>query len=124
MGNTELQDDLAPVPESARARPTLRQSARRLLSVLERLDAGDDGAALELAEARHELEVVLASTPAQAKMLTGVELDPDAFEKVFRSTAVIQAGTNFGWRGIAEAVWAAAVEECRGESKALGCQRS
>jgi hypothetical protein len=107
----------APSAVSAPARPTVRQSARRLLDVLDRLDASDDNAAIELAEARHELAVVLASTPSQAKMLTGVDLDPDAFERVFRSTTVIRAGTNFGWRGIAEAVWAAAVAECRGVDK-------
>lgn len=104
-------------PDLSSQRPTVRQAAERLVQALDRLDAGtDDLAESEVAEARHELRVLLAATPAAARNLTGADFDPDAFQAIWTSTAVQNAGRNYGWRGIAEAVWAAALDEARGVS--------
>lgn len=65
-------------------------------------------------EARQELEVLLAETPRLMQILTGADFDPAAFEKVWRSDAVQNAGQRLGHRGIAEAVWAAAFDQVRG----------
>lgn len=116
MGNSKLSTPRPEELDLAAARPTIRQSAGRLLAILDRMDGGDDTAGLELAEACHELRVLLAATPRQTSILTGVDLEPEAFEKVWKSNEVLQAGRNYGWRGIAEAIWAAAIDECRGAS--------
>lgn len=67
----------------------------------------------QLEEVRHELEVLLAKTPSQARLLTGADFDPETFERIWQSPEVQRAGKEFGWRGIAEAVWAAAFREVR-----------
>lgn len=102
--------------------PTIRQAAARLMDALDRVAAeqpcgfmdweGEDGAPLgaELEEARHELRTLLARAPAAPPPMTGVTLDADAFEQVWKSDRVQEAGRAYGWRGIAEVVWAAAME--------------
>lgn len=116
MGNSNLSAgcQLRQEDDLAGNRPTIRQAAERLLDALDSLDAGADPDGVALGEVRHELRVLLASTPSRAVMLTGADFDPAAFEAIWRSDAVRIAGMNYGWRGIAEAVWAAALEEARG----------
>lgn len=101
-------------PDLPSQRPTVRQAAQRLLDALERLDSSDDLSEIEVTEARHELSVLLAATPSAARNLTGADFDPDAFHAIWASNAVQEAGKRYGWRGIAEAVWAAALDEARG----------
>ena len=125
MGNTKSAAGCQ-FPESRPARPTVRDAARRVLDALERLTAGTEApgfhgwenghgepAGDELEEARRELEVLLAETPHSTLILTDADFDPAAFEKVWRSEAVQLAGTKYGFRGIAEAVWAAAFDNVR-----------
>lgn len=64
-------------------------------------------------EIRRELEVLLADTPRSTQLLTGADFDPAAFDAVLRSEAVQRAGRDFGFRGVAEAVWAAAFAHVR-----------
>lgn len=39
---------------------------------------------------RHELDILLASTPSQTRLITGVDFDPKAFERVWKSEAADQ----------------------------------
>jgi hypothetical protein len=71
-------------------------------------------------EARRELEVLLAETPHQSRILTGADFDPEAFERVWKTEAVQTAGRDFGFRGVAEVVWAAAFAEPPREKHASG----
>lgn len=126
MGNTKSAAGCqAPSPQANA--PSVRQVAGRLLAALDRLHAGTEStnfhgwenglgepAGDHLEEVRHELEVLLASTPSQSRLITGADFDPEAFERVWKSEAVQNAATSFGWRGLAEAVWAAAFSEVRG----------
>ncbi|GMG90517.1 hypothetical protein Cmtc_17370 [Cupriavidus sp. TKC] len=64
-------------------------------------------------EVRHELEVLLAKTPSQTRLLTGADFDPATFQRIWQSSEVQRAGKEFGWRGVAEAVWAAAFRKAR-----------
>lgn len=120
MGNTRSAAGCQ-FPEPVQARPSVRDAARRLLDALDNLTAGTEapgfhgwenghgepaGDAVE--EARRELEVLLAETPRQSRLLTGADFDPSAFELVWKTEAVQRAGRHFGFRGVAEAVWAAA----------------
>ncbi|KWW32397.1 MULTISPECIES: hypothetical protein [Cupriavidus] len=121
MGNTKSAAGCQfPAPPLIN-RPTVRQAAKRLLVALERLSDGmeapgfhgwengnGDQVGDEVEEARHELEVLLAETPRASQLLTGADFDPSAFEAVWRSDAVQLAGRDYGFRGIAEAIWAAA----------------
>ncbi len=113
------------IHEAPPSLPTVRQVAQRLLDALDRLNAGTDAVGFhgwenglgepagdQLEEVRHELEVLLAKTPAQASLLTGADFDSKEFERIWKSSEVQRAGKEFGWRGIAEAVWAAAFQEC------------
>lgn len=122
MGNTKSAAGCQ-FAEPARERPTVRDAARRLLDALEKLTAGTEApgfhgwenghgepAGDEVEEARRELEVLLAATPRQARLLTGAEFDPEAFERVWKSDAVQKAGREYGLRGVAEAVWAASFD--------------
>lgn len=120
MGNTKSAAGCqfeTPAP----SRPTVRQAAKRLLDALDRLTAGTEAPGFhgwengngelvgdEVEEARRELELLLAETPRQAQILTGADFDPAAFEEVWKLEAVQSAGRNFGFRGVAEAVWDAA----------------
>ncbi|ODV43314.1 hypothetical protein AWV79_18470 [Cupriavidus sp. UYMMa02A] len=85
--------------------PTVRQAARWLLEALDRLVAGENVAGLHgwenalgepagewVEEARHQLEVLLAATPAERQLLTNADFDADAFETVWRSNRVQEAG--------------------------------
>ncbi|MEN7527043.1 hypothetical protein [Cupriavidus sp. DL-D2] len=123
MGNTKSAAGCQ-FPEERAARPTVRQAATRLLDALDRLTSGtevtgfhgwENGAGEsvgdELEEARRELAILLADTPRQARLLTGADFDPEAFERVWKTEAVQVAGRNYGFRGVAEAVWAAAFRE-------------
>lgn len=107
-------------------RPSVQQAAKRLLAALERLTDGLEAPGFngwenghgnpvgdEVEEARHELEVLLAETPRASQLLTGADFDPNAFEAVWRSDSVQRAGRNYGFRGIAEAMWAAAFCQVR-----------
>ncbi|AVA38199.1 hypothetical protein [Cupriavidus metallidurans] len=121
MGNTKSAAGCQfPAPPLIN-RPSVRQAAKRLLVALERLTDGmeapgfhgwengnGDQVGDEVEEARHELEVLLAETPRASQLLTGADFDPSAFEAVWRSDAVQRAGRDYGFRGIAEAIWAAA----------------
>lgn len=122
MGNTKSAAGCQ-FAEPAQERPTVRDAARRLLDALEKLTAGTEApgfhgwenghgepAGDEVEEARRELEVLLAATPRQARLLTGAEFDPVAFERVWKSDAVQKAGREYGFRGVAEAVWAASFD--------------
>lgn len=125
MGNTKSAAGCqfaAPPPN----RPTVRQAAKRLLVALERLTDGMEASGFHgwengrgepagdaVEEALHELEVLLAETPRASRLLTGADFDPAAFEAIWRSDAVQQAGRNYGFRGIAEAIWAAAFDQVR-----------
>ncbi|MGO4154326.1 hypothetical protein [Cupriavidus sp. YAF13] len=113
MGNKKSAAGCQMPEEPTGQKPTVRQVAQRLLTALARIDAGGDPEGIELGEARHELSVLLASTPSATMLLTGADFDPEAFERIWRSTAVQAAGTHYGWRGVAEAVWAAALDEAR-----------
>lgn len=116
-----------PGPTPQANKPTVRQVAVRLLAAMDRLHAGTESkgfhgwenglgepAGDHLEEVRHELEILLASTPSQTRIITGADFDPEAFERVWKSEAVQRAAGSFGWRGLAEAVWAAAFAEARG----------
>ncbi|MBU69005.1 MAG: hypothetical protein CL858_26795 [Cupriavidus sp.] len=123
MGNTKSAAGCQiPVPKSSV--PTVRQVAARLLEAMDRLHVGTESnsfygwenglgepAGDTLEEVRHELQILLAATPAQTKLVTGADFDPEAFERVWLSEAVQRAASSFGWRGLAEAVWAAAFRE-------------
>lgn len=122
MGNTKSAAGCQ-APSVSPATPTVRQVAQRLLDALDRLHAGTESqgfhgwenglgepAGDHLEEVRHELEVLLASTPGQSRLITGADFDPEAFERVWKSEVVQNAATSFGWRGLAEAVWAAAYD--------------
>lgn len=126
MGNTRSAAGCQ-FPELRQARPTVRDAARRLLDALEQLTAGTEapgfhgwengygepaGEALE--EARRELKILLASTPHQAQLLTGADFDPAAFNEVWKRDDVQRAGRDYGLRGVAERIWAAAFELARG----------
>ncbi|EYS96636.1 hypothetical protein CF68_20070 [Cupriavidus sp. SK-4] len=65
----------------------------------------------QLEEVRHELEILLASTPRQTSLITGAAFDPEAFERIWKSEAVQRAASSYGWRGLADAVRAAAFHE-------------
>ncbi|GMG90247.1 hypothetical protein SGO26_09325 [Cupriavidus metallidurans] len=114
------------IPKTTPSVPTVRQVAQRLLEALDRLTSGTDAVGFhgwenglgepagdQLEEVRHELEVLLAKTPSQARLLTGADFDPETFERIWQSSEVQRAGKEFGWRGVAEAVWAAAFHEVR-----------
>lgn len=120
MGNTKSAAGCQ-FAEQTEARPTVRDAARRLLAALDKLTVGTEApgfhgwenglgepAGDEVEEARRELEVLLAETPRQSQLLTGADFDPDAFERAWKSEAVQAAGRNYGFRGVAEAIWAAA----------------
>ncbi len=122
MGNTKSAAGCqAPSPQTNV--PTIRQVAARLLKAMDRLHVGTESngfhgwenglgepAGDDLEEVRHELEVLLAATPAQTKLITGADFDPETFERVWKSEAVQRAASSYGWRGVAEAVWAAAFD--------------
>ncbi|MFC4519107.1 hypothetical protein [Cupriavidus pinatubonensis] len=123
MGNSKQAAGCQVSATSDTCAPTVRQAARWLLEALDRLTAGEDIAGFHgwenalgepagewVEEARHQLEVLLAATPAERQLLTNADFDVDAFESVWHSTRVQDAGRHLGWRGIAEAVWAAAFE--------------
>nr|WP_315595521.1 hypothetical protein [uncultured Cupriavidus sp.] len=126
MGNTKSAAGCQFATPSPADRPTVRQAARRLLDALTCLTAGTEAAGFHgwengdgepvgdaIEEARRELEVLLAETPHAVQLLTGADFDADAFESVWRSEAVQRAGRDYGFRGVAEAVWAAALEQAR-----------
>jgi len=106
--------------------PTVRQAAERLLAALDNLARGSEipgfagwengygepaGDAVD--EARHELRALLARPTALYRSFTDEEFEPEIFERIWRSDEVQNAGQSSGWRGIAEAVWAAALREFR-----------
>lgn len=123
MGNTKSAAGCqAPSPQTNA--PTVRQVAVRLLKAMDRLHAGTEMKGFHgwenglgepsgdiLEEVRHELEILLVATPAQTKLFTGADFDPEAFERAWKSEAVQRAAGSYGWRGLAEAVWAAAFQE-------------
>lgn len=125
MGNTKSAAGCQiPVPQPSA--PTVRQVAARLLEAMDRLHTGTESdsfhgwenglgepAGDSLEEVRHELQILLATTPAQTKLVTGADFDPEAFERVWISETVQRAASSFGWRGLAEAVWAAAFQEAQ-----------
>lgn len=119
MGNTKSASGCQ-FAEPTAARPTVRDAARRLLAALDKLTAGTEAlgfhgwenglgepAGDEVEEARRELEVLLTEAPRQSRLITGADFDPDAFERVWKTEAVQKAGRDFGFRGVAEAIWAA-----------------
>lgn len=126
MGNTKSAAGCqAPSPQTNV--PTVRQVAVRLLAAMDRLHAGTESTSFhgwenglgepagdDLEEVRHELEILLAATPAQTRLMTGADFDPESFERVWNSEAVQRAASSYGWRGLAEAVWAAAFVESAG----------
>ncbi|MCP3023246.1 hypothetical protein [Cupriavidus basilensis] len=93
--------------------PTIEQAAKRLLDALDCLAAGSPGfsgwenaagdpAGDQVEDARHELRELLR----RPRVLP----DAEAFERIYRSPAVQTSGQNYGWRGLAEAVWRAAID--------------
>lgn len=120
MGNTKSASGCQ-FPEERAARPTVRQAAKRVLDALDRLTTGTEVAGFhgwengagepvgdELEEARRELEILLAETPRSMYVVAGADFDIPAFEEVWRTAAVQDAGRKYGFRGVAEAVWAQA----------------
>lgn len=129
MGNTKTAAGCQ-FTEERPARPNVRQAARRVLDALERLTAGTEApgfhgwenghgepAGDDLEEARRELELLLSETPRAAGLLTGADFDVDAFELVFRREEVQRAARDYGFRGVAEAMWAAAFDQVRADAK-------
>lgn len=122
MGNTKSAAGCQ-THEPRPARPTVHQAARHLLEALDRLLAGTEARSFhgwengygelagdELEEARRTLEVLLAGTPYDARLLTNADFDVDAFNRAWHSERVQTAGKKFGWRGVAEAMWAVAFQ--------------
>ena len=108
MGNTKSAAGCQ-APSPTRDVPTVREAAARLLEATDRLLAGTETAGFHgwenglgepagdyLEEVRQELEVLLASTPVQTRLITGADFDPEAFERVWMSEAVQRAASCFG----------------------------
>lgn len=126
MGNPRIHPQPAAIRAGIWRGPTIRESARRLLAALDQLCEGHEGAGFagwengngepagdEVEAARHELRMLLGRPPCDGPLTDG-DMDEEAFERVWRSDAVRLAGENYGWRGIAEAVWRAMHAGARG----------
>nr|WP_315596072.1 hypothetical protein [uncultured Cupriavidus sp.] len=123
MGNTKSAAGCQAPSPTANA-PTVRQVAVRLLEAMGRLHAGTESNGFHgwenglgepagdyLEDVRYELEILLASMPSQTRLFKDADFDPEAFERVWKSEAVQRAASSYGWRRLAEAVWAVALQE-------------